>query len=261
MSSNNDSISKTLIVVISLCLICAVIVSTAAVQLRPQQTANKLLDSQKNVLAVVGLLSGSNINELYSTHISERFVDLDSGELVEKPKDYDYRKAMKDPAKSERLAAEDDMASIKSRANIAPVYFAYDKGIESGELSAIVLPIHGYGLWSTMHAFLALGADGTTIKGLNYYEQGETAGLGGEVQNPKWAAQFNGKKLLDASGKPAIKVVKPGNASADSAFEVDGLSGATLTSNGVQYTFDFWAGAKGFAPFLAKVRDGALNNG
>ncbi|MDP5136477.1 Na(+)-translocating NADH-quinone reductase subunit C [Rheinheimera baltica] len=261
MSSNNDSISKTLIVVISLCLVCAVIVSTAAVQLRPQQTANKLLDSQKNVLAVTGLLSGSNINELYSKHIAERFVDLETGDLVDKPKDYDYRKAMKDPATSTRLAGEEDIASIKSRANIAPVYFAYENGVESGELSAIVLPIHGYGLWSTMHAFLALGADGSTIKGLNYYEQGETAGLGGEVQNPKWVAQFEGKKLLDKSGEPAIKVVKPGNASADSAFEVDGLSGATLTSNGVQHTFDFWAGAKGFAPFLTKVREGALNNG
>jgi Na+-transporting NADH:ubiquinone oxidoreductase subunit C len=261
MSSNNDSISKTLIVVISLCLVCAIIVSTAAVQLRPQQTANKLLDAQKNVLAVTGLLSGANINELYSKHIEERYVDLNTGELVEAPKDYDYRKAMKDPASSSRLSADEDIASIKTRANIAPVYFAYNNGVESGELSAIVLPIHGYGLWSTMHAFLALGADGTTIKGLNYYEQGETAGLGGEVQNPKWAAQFEGKKLLDQSGAPAIKVVKPGNASADSAFEVDGLSGATLTSNGVQYTFDFWAGAEGFAPFLAKVRDGALNNG
>lgn len=261
MSSNNDSISKTLIVVISLCLVCAVIVSTAAVQLRPQQTANKLLDSQKNVLAVTGLLSGGDINALYKKHIEERFVDLDSGDFVEKPANYDYRKFMKDPQESIRLSGEEDLASIKSRANIAPVYLAYNNGVESGELSAIVLPIHGYGLWSTMHAFLALGADGTTIKGLNYYEQGETAGLGGEVQNPKWVKQFEGKKLLDKSGEPAIKVVKPGNASADSAYEVDGLSGATLTSNGVQYTFDFWAGAKGFAPFLAKVRDGALNNG
>lgn len=261
MSSNNDSISKTLIVVISLCLVCAVIVSTAAVQLRPQQTANKLLDSQKNVLAVTGLLAGSNVSELYSKHIEERFVDLDTGNLVEKPENYDYRKAMKAPETSIKLTAAEDFASIKRRANIAPVYFAYDKGVASGELTSIVLPIHGYGLWSTMHAFLALSSDGTTIQGLTYYEQGETAGLGGEVENPRWVAQFVGKKLLDKAGEPAIKIVKPGNASADSAFEVDGLSGATLTSNGVQYTFDFWAGAKGFAPFLAKVREGALNNG
>jgi Na+-transporting NADH:ubiquinone oxidoreductase subunit C len=261
MSSNNDSISKTLIVVISLCLVCAVVVSTAAVQLRPQQTANKLLDSQKNVLAVTGLLSGSNIAELYGKHIQERFVNMESGEFVEKPANYDYRKFMKDPKESMRLSGDEDVASIKSRANVVPVYLAYKNGVESGQISSIVLPIHGYGLWSTMHAFLALAPDGTTIQGLNYYEQGETAGLGGEVQNPQWVKQFVGKKLLDASGVPAIKVLKPGNASPDSTFEVDGLSGATLTANGVQNTFDFWAGSKGFAPFLAKVRDGALNNG
>lgn len=261
MSSNNDSISKTLIVVISLCLVCAIIVSTAAVQLRPQQTANKLLDSQKNVLAVTGLLTGSDVNALYTKHIEERFVDLNSGNFVEKPANYDYRKFMKDPAQSVRLSGEEDLASIKSRANVAPVYLAYANGVESGELTSIVLPIHGYGLWSTMHAFLAVAPDGETIQGLNFYEQGETAGLGGEVQNPNWVKQFEGKKLLDASRTPAIKVRKPGNANPDSTYEVDGLSGATLTANGVQNTFDFWAGSRGFAPFLAKVREGALNNG
>ena len=177
------------------------------------------------------------------------------------PAKYDYRKAMKAPETSIKLDGAEDKAPIKSRANVAPVYFAYNDGIESGKLSAIVLPIHGYGLWSTMHGFLALDTDGNTIKALNYYEHGETPGLGGEIQNPKWLAQFVGKKLSDAQGVTAIKVLKPGNANPTSAHDVDGLSGATLTSNGVQYTFDFWAGSKGFGPFLAKVRQGALNNG
>lgn len=262
MFSNNDSIGKTFFVVIALCLVCAILVATAAVQLRPKQIENKLLDSQKNVLAVTGLLAEGDIKALYTKHIQERLVDLNTGEFVDMaPESYDYRRAMKAPETSIKLEGADDMASIKSRANIAPVYFAYNDGVESGTLSAIVLPVHGYGLWSTMHAFLALDKDGNTIKGINYYEQGETAGLGGEVQNPKWTAQFVGKKLLDESGAPAIKVMKPGNANPTSAHEVDGLSGATLTSNGVQNTFDFWAGAKGFAPFLTKVRDGALNNG
>ncbi len=70
------------------------------------------------------------------------------------------------------------------------------------------MPVHGYGLWSTMHAFLALDVDGTTIKGVNFYEHAETPGLGGEVQNPKWVAQFVGKKITDEAGNPAIKVLK-----------------------------------------------------
>jgi Na+-transporting NADH:ubiquinone oxidoreductase subunit C len=92
--------------------------------------------------------------------------------------------------------------------------------VESKNVTSLVLPVHGYGLWSTMHGFLALDKDGNTIKGLNYYEHGETPGLGAEIQNPKWVAQFVGKKLMDDAGNPAIKILKPGNADATSAHQV-----------------------------------------
>lgn len=85
-----------------------------------------------------------------------------------------------------------------------------------------------------------------------------TPGLGGEVENPNWVGQFEGKKLFDDNFKPALKVVK-GGATAGDIHGVDGLSGATLTGNGVQHTFDFWLGDMGFGPFLAKVREGELN--
>jgi Na+-transporting NADH:ubiquinone oxidoreductase subunit C len=262
MSNSNESIGKTFGVVIGLCLVCAIIVATAAVQLRPLQVENKLVDAQKNILVATGLLSGTNVKELFTKHVQERLVDLDTGEFVDQdPAKYDYRKAMKDAKLSDALPASEDPASIKRRAKVAPVYFAYNDGVESGKLSAIVLPVHGYGLWSTMHAFVALDVDGATIKGVNFYEHAETPGLGGEIQNPKWVAQFVGKKMVDDAGMPAIKLLKPGNAAPDSLTDVDGLSGATITSNGVANTFEFWSGAKGFAPFLAKVRQGALNNG
>ena len=259
MFKNNDSIGKTLFVVIALCLVCAIIVSTAAVQLRPKQQENKLLDTQVNILISAGLMSaGADVKELFDQHIVTKLINLDSGDEVTDldPLTYDYRKAMKDPAESISLSGAEDIASIRTRANVAPVYFAYKEGKESGQPSSIILPIHGYGLWSTMHGFLALDTDGNTIQGLNYYEHAETPGLGGEIQNPNWRAQFVGKKLYDASGNPAIRVLKPGNAQADSAHNVDGLSGATLTSNGVQHTFEFWAGEKGFAKFLEKFRTG-----
>ncbi|MCU3615509.1 NADH:ubiquinone reductase (Na(+)-transporting) subunit C, partial [Enterobacter hormaechei subsp. oharae] len=127
-------------------------------------------------------------------------------------------------------------------------------------IQEIVLPIYGNGLWSMMYAFVALDTDGRTVKGITYYDQGETPGLGGEVENPNWRAQFVGKKVLDDNGQPALKVVKGGARPGDE-FAVDGLSGATLTSNGVQHSFDFWMGELGFGPFLKNVRQGALNNG
>lgn len=259
MFKSNDSISKTFFVIISVCLVCSVIVSTAAVQLRPKQIENKLLDTQRNILIVAGMDSSGNAKEIFEKHIVTRYVELDSGEYVDVPESYDYRKAMKESATSIRLASSEDVASIRTRANVAPVYLAYKDGIESGEISSIILPIHGYGLWSTMHAFVALETDGQTISAVNFYEHGETPGLGGEISNPRWIAQFPGKKVTDDTGSPAINIVKPGNANPDSPYEVDGLSGATLTANGVQHTYTFWMGEKGFGPFLSKLRKGGLD--
>ena len=122
----------------------------------------------------------------------------------------------------------------------------------------MILPVHGYGLWSTMYAFLALDADLNTIQSLVYYEQGETPGLGGEVQNAQWKAKWHGKKLFDEQGNIAISVTK-NPAVASTEYGVDALSGATLTSNGVQHSLTFWLGKEGFASFIEKARNGGLS--
>lgn len=152
------------------------------------------------------------------------------------------------------MTPEEDVADIRRRANTAVVYLVKDQD----EVQKVILPMHGKGLWSMMYAFVAVETDGNTVSAITYYEQGETPGLGGEVENPSWRDQFIGKKLYNEDHQPAIKVVK-GGAPQGSEHGVDGLSGATLTSNGVQHTFDFWLGDMGFGPFLAKVRDGELN--
>lgn len=259
MSKGNDSISKTLTVVISLCLVCAIIVAGSAVALRPQQEANKKLDKQKNILAAARMLpadaSAQDIQRIYSEQITAKVVDLDTGEYVDgiDAATYDQRAASKDPEQSIDLDGADDIASIKRRANKALVYLAKD---EAGNFKSYVLPVHGYGLWSTMYAFVALEPDANTIMNLNYYEQGETPGLGAEIENPKWKAIWVGKELYDDNGQMAIQVIK-GEAPKDSKHKIDGLSGATLTSNGVQYTFDFWMGELGFKTYLNKQRQGA----
>ncbi|CAH8183693.1 Na(+)-translocating NADH-quinone reductase subunit C [Vibrio aestuarianus] len=255
MASNNDSIKKTLFVVIALSLVCSIIVSTAAVGLRDKQKANAVLDKQSKIVEMAGLQAEGTVPELFAQYIEPRLVDFDSGDFVEgDAANYDQRKAAKDPAESIKLTAEEDKAKILRRANTGIVYL-----VKSGdEVSKVIIPVHGTGLWSMMYAFVAVETDGNTISGITYYEQGETPGLGGEVENPAWRAQFVGKKLFDENHKPAIKIVK-GGAPAGSEHGVDGLSGATLTGNGVQGTFDFWLGDMGYGPFLAKVRDGGLN--
>jgi Na+-transporting NADH:ubiquinone oxidoreductase subunit C len=129
----------------------------------------------------------------------------------------------------------------------SPVYFAKN---DSGKVETIILPVQGYGLWGIMYGFLALDTDTKTVKAINFYKHNETPGLGGEIQNPKWTATWEDKQL-------PVDIVK--GTAGNNVHKVDGLSGATLTSVGVDNTFKFWTSDKAFGPFLAKVREGALN--
>lgn len=263
MSKSNETIAKTVGVVVGLCLVCSLIVSVAAVGLKPKQIENKQLDTQRNILAAAGLdQHQGSVADVYAQYIDAAVVDLGTGQLVP-GKDgnlFDQRVAAKDPSRSTLLDPEQDLAGLKRRADQANVYFAKN---DQGQLDAIILPMHGRGLWSTMYAFVAIDPSATEIKGLVYYDQGETPGLGGEVANPNWQALWQGKKLFDEQGKPAIQLVKGGANPSSPNFEhqVDGLSGATLTANGVQATFDFWLSEQGFGPFLKHVRAGGLHNG
>lgn len=261
MAKSNDTIKKTLFVVIVLCLVCSLVVSFAAVELRPIQARNKALDKQRNILEAAGLLdqAAGNITATYDKYIDAKVIDLNTGKIIPgmDGNKFDMRKAANNPSENITLSSEQDVASIKRRSDKANVYFAHD---DQGKLTSIIMPIHGYGLWSTMYAFLAVEPDANTVKSLVYYDQGETPGLGGEVENPKWKAKWHGKELFNTNWEPAIRVVK-GGAAPGNPHQVDALSGATLTSNGVQHTFDFWLGDMGYGPFLANIRNGALNNG
>ncbi|QTL33830.1 MULTISPECIES: Na(+)-translocating NADH-quinone reductase subunit C [Pseudoalteromonas] len=248
MSSNNESIGKTLGVVVGLCLVCAVVVSFAAVQLRPLQQANKIEDVQRNILAAAGVENVENVSETYNQVIDARVVDMNTGEFVDTdPNSFDFTMTKFDAERSVALPKEEDVAGIQRMTTESPVYLAKNS---NGKYESVILPIQGYGLWGIMYGFVALDLDGETIQAIKFYQHTETAGLGGEIQNPKWTATWEGKKL-------PIDVVK-GTAGND-VHKVDGLSGATLTSNGVENTFKFWTGDDAFGPFLAKVREGALN--
>ncbi|MFQ6244401.1 Na(+)-translocating NADH-quinone reductase subunit C [Yersinia enterocolitica] len=259
---NNDSIGKTLLVVIVLCLVCSVIVAGAAVGLKAKQQEQRLLDKQRNILAVAGLLQprmpAEEVQREFAQRIEPRLLDLQSGEFIQQdPATFDRVQALRDNQMSIALTPAQDMAGIRRRTNVVEIYLVRS---ESGQVDKIVLPIYGSGLWSMMYAFVAIDTDGKTVRGITYYDQGETPGLGGEVENPIWRNQWIGKRLFDDQGQPAIRIVK-GRAPANDPHAIDGLSGATLTSNGVQNSFDFWLGENGFGPFLKKVREGGLKNG
>ena len=248
----NDSTAKTIFVATALCLLCSVIVSVAAVGLRPAQEANKLLDKRKNIIQIGGLQQeGKSVDEIFAG-IEARVVNLETGEYADDmdPETYDQRKAQKDPEMSDALAV--DPASIKRREKFATVYLVK----EGDAVERVILPIRGYGLWSTLRGFVALQGDANTIVGLGFYEHAETPGLGGEVDNPNWKAKWPGKLVYDESGDVEIDVIKGsvGATTPDPEHKVDGLAGATLTSRGVANLLKFWLGEQGFSSYLSKLR-------
>lgn len=255
--ADNESVRKTLLVTLALCIVCSVVVSAATVLLRPAQAANQALDRKQNILAAAGLLRPGGDVEQQFRRVRTRLVDLDTGKFTDAldPLSYDQRKAGRDPALSEPVAPDQDIAKIQRRVKYAQVYVVDG---DDGGIDKLILPIKGYGLWSTLYGFIALERDLNTIAGIGFYEHAETPGLGGEVDNPAWKAVWHGKQLYDGDGRVALKVIK-GRADAgrpESRHQIDGLSGATLTSRGVQNLIQYWLGGQGFAPFLANLRAG-----
>lgn len=247
MSAKKESLGKTIGVVVAVCLVCSIVVSGAAVGLRSLQQTNAALDKKSNILTAAGLyemgMSNSAIESTYSDRVEQRFVNLDQGTFVEAPsQDYDMYKAAKVTELSTKV--EGSNVGFQRRPNVASVYLVRN---EAGDVSRIILPVHGSGLWDLMYGFLAVDADGQTVRELIYYQQKETPGLGGEVQNPAWQAKWDGKELYEG-GDVAIRVVK--NANPSNPHTIDALSGATLTSNGVENTVRYWVGEQGFGQFL-----------
>jgi Na+-transporting NADH:ubiquinone oxidoreductase subunit C len=254
--SSNDKTSKILLVALSLCLVCSVIVSTAAVVWKPAQEANKSLDKKRNILQAAGMLDPDVGVEEQFASVTTRVVDLRTGRFTDDvdPARFDQRKAAKDPDQSQALASSQDLAKISRREDYAVVYLVESK---DGELDKIILPVHGYGLWSTLYGFVALEADANTVAGLGFYEHGETPGLGGEVDNPRWKALWPGKQVYkDGTVKLGLIKGSVDPAGADAAWEVDGLAGATLTARGVTNLVQFWLGEDGFEPFLQNLKTG-----
>jgi len=237
-------------------MVCSVIVSAAAVILKPAQETNQALDMKRNILAAAGMLdAGGDVEEQFK-QITPRVVDLRTGKFTDdvSAADYDEWKAAKDPAMSEALTDEEDIAKISRRENYATVYLVEKS---PGDIEKIILPVRGYGLWSTLYGFIALESDANTVIGLGFYEQKETPGLGGEVDNPRWKALWPGKQVY-RDGEVAIRLIKGSvdASSADAPWQVDGLAGATLTSRGVTHLVHFWLGENGFEPFLQNLKSG-----
>lgn len=255
-----DTVVGTFTVAALLCVVCSLLVSGAAVGLRPLQTRNRELEKKRNILEAAGIASGRDaaaVNEVFQ-RIETRVVDLETGQDVGPetidPATYDPVAAARDPALSIAIPEDKDLASIKRREKYSLVYLVKS---DSDEVEQIVLPVRGMGLWGTMYGFVAIASDLRTIRGLTFYEHSETPGLGGEVDNPNWKEKWKGKLLFDDGGDVSVQVSK-GTVDQDSPqskYQVDGLSGATITSRGVTNLLRYWFGDHGFGPYLNELRE------
>lgn len=254
-----DSWQGTFVVALVLCLACSAVVSIAAVSLKGIQDDNKALDKKKNVLLAAGLAtpesSADEINSTFESSVVRKLVDLETGKVLtdEELEELEIDPALFDPKKwandpDARAAVEPAGALMGSnyRSPYAEVY-EFEKDGESG----YVFPIYGMGLWGTLYGFLAVDGDGETVEGITYYQHKETPGLGGEVDNPGWKALWPGKKIYEQEGEVALSVIK-GAAPSGDPYAIDGLSGATITSKGVDNMVKYWLGPDAFGQYLAK---------
>jgi Na+-transporting NADH:ubiquinone oxidoreductase subunit C len=209
MSSNNTA--KTFKFAIIMCVICSFLLTAASVGLKDRQLKNIAVDKQKNILKALSLLevnqkySTDDIANLYAENVENYFMDS-SGNLSKESK------------------SETDLALFV---------------VGGSSIKSYAVPFQAYGLWSWVYGYVAISGDGNTVVGLTVYQHGETPGLGGEVEKDWFQTQFKGKKITDNSGNfisvgivkgKVVDRVKP----SDRQNFVDGISGATITSKGME---------------------------
>ncbi|HEX5050458.1 MAG TPA: NADH:ubiquinone reductase (Na(+)-transporting) subunit C [Planctomycetota bacterium] len=209
---------------VTVCVVISTALAITANALGPVQDAAAEFDRQKNVMMAAGLVqpgdtrSRAELEALYKAQVEEVVVDTETGTVA--------------PGKTAADVAAMKHAEDRLRYRVVAI-----GKTAAGKPSSYILPISGKGLWSTIYGYLALEDDLTHVRGVTFYKHGETPGLGGECENPVWCATWRGKSILDEQGHIVGIGVKKGHVDpsipAEKEHKVDGLSGATITSNGI----------------------------
>lgn len=256
---NNDSPQKALLVVFCVALFCSVLVSGAAISLKPLQERNALVERSRNIVGLTGLaeagdrLSSDEILEI-AQQLDTRVINLETGQFDTSidPVSFSSRAARNDQDWSVAIPAELDIANLGRRATHEVIYLVWD----GDELSRVIFPIVGQGMWSTLWGFVALQADLNTIAAATFYEQAETAGLGDQITRTSWLDVWAGRRMFGDNGMVRFRVasgpVDPASRAAE--FQVDGLTGATVTGNAVTNLVSYWFGPHGYAAFLSELQ-------
>ena len=259
---SSDRTSKTIVVALGVCLVCSVLVSSASVALNAIQEENKELDKISNIISAGDLnQDGKSPREIFDESIKPFLIELETGNIISEEEfteelninNFSIKEVSTNPNLSTQIEKSYDIADIKRKPNYMVIY----EVIKDDDIDKYILPIYGKGLWSTLYGFIALDSDLKTIKGLTFYEHGETPGLGGEVDNPRWKNQWKGKQAFDDQGNITIEVIKGivDRSSPEAKYQIDGLSGSTITTRGVDNLVKFWLSDQGYGPFFNKQEE------
>jgi Na+-transporting NADH:ubiquinone oxidoreductase subunit C len=256
--NGKESAPRVLLVAFGVALFCALFVSTAVYWLRPIQATHLSIGQNRAVLVAAGLVAPDE--ELSDSELLSRFaavhtqlVDLETGRVVESDPVlaglYDYRVAIADPEQIVAISEDQDTAGLGSRPRIMPMY-----RLRGGQTETrIVLPVYGRGMWSTIHGFIGLDGDFSTVTGVTFHELGETAGIGDRIQRPGWLASWAGKRVYRDDGTVGIRIGTDLNG-ANPIERVDSITGATVTVTAVDGFVRYWLGPDAWGPVLGALR-------
>lgn len=220
---NRQSNVYTFVYALVLVLVVGVALSLVYQVLRPKQVENIANDTRRQILAaaLITPTDGQSISELWDAHITDSFIVNSKGDRIDDSQKAEDIKVMQEVKKPE---AE----------RLLPVFVCRtDAAKKDAADTKYILPVYGAGLWGPIWGYLAINSDGTTIYGAYFAHQGETPGLGAEIEKPAFQKQFEGKSLYADGQFTSIQVVKPGKEPSDRDC-VHAISGGTITSTGVQ---------------------------
>ena len=253
-----ESPLRALLTVLVTAVVCSFFVSASVVLLRPIQLNNKLLERSVDVLSLTGLLPADGeieqerLLDLFKG-LDARVVNIDEASLDSEfdPYTFDGRKAAADPELSVAVPPDEDTASLGRRSQYKTIYLVW----KDGKVDRVVLPVRGAGMWSMIYGYIALEADFSTIAGVKFYEQNETPGLGDQIATPHWQSKWIGKHLYNEQGDMLFRISEgPVKEDASGAeYQVDALTGATITANAVTYLMRYWFGPNGYGPLLKRL--------
>ena len=208
--------------ILTITIVCSLLLSLASEGLKDLKNKNIEIDKKKNILTAIGIdidnYSVLDIEQYFVDNIDTLIITLE-GDIIDN-------------------LSINDLNEIENKQSGEVKYFYQTKEFlpiyNEKIASVMIIPISGKGLWSSLFGYFAIDANNlSTVKGITFYAHGETPGLGAEITKEWFQTNFVGKEIYSGKELLSINLTKPGLADKNNLYEVDGISGATITSRGV----------------------------